>query len=536
MRLAYAGPLHLDEVSVPMDTIAAFNDIQTGFSMEGSRGRPLYLLYGPRQFGKSTIAYRIADWMAADPHLAKVECILVELRRSAVRDAATFWTCLGMHMEPESVCQDETAFIKLATRGQRRFCLILDEMDHLFDNKDLATTFLAALRTWKVASFFCGFLGVGSHDLVHHFKVFRGDMKSSPFNVGTMIKVGPFSLEQMSAFFTLVASRYPFSESLRRAIIDYSSGAPGVFGSMIRFTADSDKCTVERHEWERWFKVDAFSSYLTAYNNTYCRIQGDLHHLNDVEWEAVKYVLAHDGERMTASQVEGNCGISVRGDQDSQLVDPLLRMGVLIEGSDGALALVSEMMHRICVEALPVREIYQVASTDDSLELLCVALRFFNPQRISHQFVSNRQPLSESVFHLELFATIRDIMQKASLTRGFYAEVKTPDSRTRAEILLINGIRLAYEIKSNQLREKEITAAARQADQYRQQFQVDHMVVVNFAPHGHLLDPIYQVKQFEDILIVHAQYANSCDEFDLSYLVDGRVQHRAVKTLTKRVE
>ncbi|KAI9979668.1 hypothetical protein PInf_028185 [Phytophthora infestans] len=149
-----------------MDTIAAFNDIQTGFSMEGSRGRPLYLLYGPRQFGKSTIAYRIADWMAADPHLANVECILVELRRSAVRDAATFWTCLGMHMEPESVCQDETAFIKLATRGQRRFCLILDEMDHLFDNKDLATT----------------------HDLVHHYKVFRGDMKSSPFNVGTMIK------------------------------------------------------------------------------------------------------------------------------------------------------------------------------------------------------------------------------------------------------------------------------------------------------------------------------------------------------------
>ncbi|KAE9265336.1 hypothetical protein PR003_g32488 [Phytophthora rubi] len=187
LRVAYAGPLHVDEFSVPMETIAAFNDIQAGFSMEGSCG-PLYMLYGPRQFGKSTIAHRIVNWIAADPQMSDVECIFIELRTSNVRDAATFWTSLGMRIEPDSVCPDENAFIKLATRGQRRFCLIVDEMDHLFDNKDLAKTFLSVLRTWKAASYFCGFLGVGSHDLVHHYKVFRGDMKSSPFNVGNMIK------------------------------------------------------------------------------------------------------------------------------------------------------------------------------------------------------------------------------------------------------------------------------------------------------------------------------------------------------------
>ncbi|KAE8894729.1 hypothetical protein PF003_g21307 [Phytophthora fragariae] len=166
LRIAYAGPLHLDEFSVPMESISAFNEIQDGFSMEGSPGRPLYFLYGPRQFGKSTIAYRIADWMAADLQMSDVECIFIELRASDVRDVATLWTSLGMRIEPDSVCPDETAFIKLATRGQRRFCLIVDDMDYLFDNKDLAKT----------------------HDLVNHYKVFRGDMKSSPFNVGIMIK------------------------------------------------------------------------------------------------------------------------------------------------------------------------------------------------------------------------------------------------------------------------------------------------------------------------------------------------------------
>ncbi|KAE8966390.1 hypothetical protein PR001_g28425 [Phytophthora rubi] len=150
LRIAYAGPLHLDEFSVPMESISAFNEIQDGFSMEGSPGRPLYFLYGPH--------------------------------------VATLWTSLGMRIEPDSVCPDENAFIKLATRGQRRFCLIVDDMDYLFDNKDLAKTFLSVLRSWKAAFYFCGFLGVGSHDLVHHYKVFRGDMKSSPFNVGIMIK------------------------------------------------------------------------------------------------------------------------------------------------------------------------------------------------------------------------------------------------------------------------------------------------------------------------------------------------------------
>jgi hypothetical protein len=378
---ASAGPLREDDYSVPMDTIAAFNEIQDGFSRLERRGHPLYLLYGPRQFGKTTIANRIANWVDADPRMANVDCIAIELCKSDVRDAATFWASLGKCIDSNSACLDAIAFIKLATRGRHRFCLIMDEMDFIFDNKDLAKQFLAVLRTWKAAPFFCGFLGVGSHDLVYHYWVFRGDMQSSPFNVGHLVRVDRFSLEQMNAFFSLIAPRYRFSESIRRAICRYSSGAPGVFESMIRFTADNGKCSIERCEWERWFKVDAFAGYLAAYNNTYRRIQDELQGLTEVEWKAVQYVLGHDGERITASRVEGNCGIPVRSNHENRLVDPLHRMGVLIEGSDGALALVSQMMHRVCVEALPGREIKQVAHTEDPLELLCVALQA--PKRIT---------------------------------------------------------------------------------------------------------------------------------------------------------
>ncbi|KAF4033567.1 hypothetical protein GN244_ATG14493 [Phytophthora infestans] len=315
----------------------------------------------------------------------------------------------------------------------------------------------------------------------------------------------------------------------------YSSGAPGVFGSLIRFTVDNDKWTLEWHEWEPWFQVGAFSGYLTQYNNTYHRIQGDLRSLTELEWEALKYILEDNGS-LTASTVEGYCGIAVRGDQQRRLVDPLLRMGIVVQGSSGGLAIVSEMMCRVCVEALPEREIHQAANTDDPVLLLSLALGQVYPKTISNHLVRNRQAPSESAFHHELYSTIRDILKKGALTRGIYAEVKTPGSRRRADILIANGVRVAYELKSNQLRESEIEAAAKQADEYRQQFNVDRMVVVNFVPMGHTLDEVYRFTRFPRVQIVHARFADSCDQFSLQYMYLGEtneVKRCSVKCLAR---
>ncbi|POM76879.1 LOW QUALITY PROTEIN: Crinkler (CRN) family protein [Phytophthora palmivora] len=88
------------------------------------------------------------------------------------------------------------------------------------------------------------------------------------------------------------------------------------------------------------------------------------------------------------------------------------------------------------------------------------------------QIILNRQAPSELAFHHGLHSTIRDILKKGALTRS---------SRRRADILIANEVRVAYELKSNQLRESEIHAAAKQADEYRQQFNVVRMLVVNFV-------------------------------------------------------
>ncbi|ETK76841.1 hypothetical protein L915_16825, partial [Phytophthora nicotianae] len=393
-RISYAGPLHRDEFAVPFDTIDAFRQIKEGFSRKEVIGHPLFLLYGPRQFGKTTIAYRIMDWIASDSSVADVKYVFFEMHESDVAEEGTFWGRLGQCIDEESACCDYASFRRLmvecTTHDRTQLCLIVDEMDHLFSNKELAAKFLSALRKWKAAPYFRGFLGIGSHELVHHHEIFRGDDKTSPFNIGNMIKMVPFSVEQMSAFFKLIEPRYEFSQSLQCGIMKYSSGAPGVFGSLIRFTVDNNKWTLEWHKWEPWFQVGAFSGYLTQYNNTYHRIQGDLRSLTELEWEALKYILEDNGS-LTASTVEGYCGIAVRGDQQRRLVDPLLRMGIVVQGSSGELAIVSEMMCRVCVEALPEREIHQAANTDDPVLLLSVALGQVYPKTISNHLVRNRQ-------------------------------------------------------------------------------------------------------------------------------------------------
>ena len=61
-EVAYQGPVPLNFYSVPMDTIDEYQRLQALLSSTSeNRPRPLSILYGPRQFGKTTIAHRLAE-------------------------------------------------------------------------------------------------------------------------------------------------------------------------------------------------------------------------------------------------------------------------------------------------------------------------------------------------------------------------------------------------------------------------------------------------------------------------------------------
>ncbi|OWY93919.1 Crinkler (CRN) [Phytophthora megakarya] len=134
-------------------------------------------------------------------------------------------------------------------------------------------------------------------------------------------------------------------------------------------------------------------------------------------------------------------------------------MGVVIDGTrETPVEFSSEMMRRLCFEALPVRETERVANTDDPFELFAASLGL-----------------------KRVYASIRGIFKANSVsTKNVFAEARDPyDKLTRRlNIIVSNGGMYGYEFKANLLKENDIKAAVRQADDYRELLKIDRMFLV----------------------------------------------------------
>ncbi|EGZ14863.1 hypothetical protein PHYSODRAFT_301650 [Phytophthora sojae] len=244
-----------------MESIAAFQTIKDRFSDTLSLDRPLFVLHGPRHFGKSTITYAIEMWLTADvPDVVRAS---IQLMLPHTDSDNVFWNVMGKTVDRQSSRANSTSFmnmVKIRTGvTKKRVCFILDEMDALLAKPALMVAFIAVLRQLEASSYLCGFLGVSRHDLGRHCDFGPGNL----YKEVNLLKAEPFSTGQMATFFELIEPRSNFTKSLRRAIMQSSSGAHCVFGSMVRLTVDHVKWTNEGCEWELWFKQLRISLLLT---------------------------------------------------------------------------------------------------------------------------------------------------------------------------------------------------------------------------------------------------------------------------------
>ncbi|TMW61821.1 hypothetical protein Poli38472_010884 [Pythium oligandrum] len=275
------GPFCEPDIRVPLDTIPAYHQLKTALSTrKNSNDHPFHLLYGPPAFGKFTIAHGIVDWVASDPAVADVNCIFMDFDPNDVTDEKTFWKQMGQLLEESSACSDCASFTRLAaywmTRERKQLYVIVYGLEFLLENTEFATRFMDILSDWRTCSWFCGFLGVGSHSVIRQCAQLTGDKLSHLFDASNVISPTPFSLEQMESFFNAAESCCAFSESLRYGTIQHSRGAPGEFAALIRFTDMNEKEKEEWREWERWLKLRAFRKYLVDSEETHLETHAGL--------------------------------------------------------------------------------------------------------------------------------------------------------------------------------------------------------------------------------------------------------------------
>lgn len=351
----------------------------------------------------------------------------------------------------------------------------------------------------------------------------KGVYGQVPFNTYSHVTVGPFTVQQMDHFFGQIAFSYDFTPSIRLAIMDYSSGAPGVFGSLICFTINHRMWNCEFKEWHSWFKFQMFRQYLKLYNITYERIRTELHHLSTDDWKALNYMLIH-----------GNASIF---SSPSQTLDfgTLLQMGLFVQAMTGELSFASEMMRRICMEAQPVRDMERALLDDTPLELLSASIRCMRPNIIGDALVANQKSHREAIFQFELYSAMRGIMQRNDCTQQILAETRGHGENQRFDILISGGggsISCGFELKSNKRTIAEIETAVKQADSHKQLLGIDKMFVVNFVPRIQVMDDVYHIDYFPDIKVVHVCYAETYDEYELKFLGEkGETQSRKVRSV-----
>jgi hypothetical protein len=113
-EVVYQGPVPLNFYSIPMDTIYEYQRLQALLSRTSeNRPRPLSILYGPRQFGKTTIAHRLAEEIM---QCGNIHVIFLHLSKSHVCTEKSFWNALCQLLDAKKRdISSEEEFVKAVT-------------------------------------------------------------------------------------------------------------------------------------------------------------------------------------------------------------------------------------------------------------------------------------------------------------------------------------------------------------------------------------------------------------------------------------
>jgi hypothetical protein len=154
------------------------------------------------------------------------------------------------------------------------------------------------------------------------------------------------------------------------------------------------------------------------------------------------------------------------------------------------------------------------------------------PIIIRHLLATNRKSSVDSALHFELFAAMCGLLKKYITRWKVRAEDQVLRNKERLDIIISNGIRYGIELKYNILYAKKIEAAVKQAEAYRRNLGVDKMFLLNFVPRIHIVDEVYELKDFSDIKIMHVMFRDSYHEYMLKYLGgNGKVETHTVHSI-----
>jgi DNA-binding SARP family transcriptional activator len=200
-------------------------------------GDGLVQIRGPRQIGKSSLLSQMVRDLKDDEVSVLVD--LQSFDRTQLSELPLIYRALLFHLyrklelEPDFAWLDwlgansnfEEAVSRALIRVQKPVCLVLDEVDLLFD-RDYAPDVFGLFRAWynrrafEPTSEWGQLKLVLAHALEPH--LFLRDLNQSPFNVGTRIALRPFTTEEVARFAAVLS----LDPSIAGLILKTTAGMP----------------------------------------------------------------------------------------------------------------------------------------------------------------------------------------------------------------------------------------------------------------------------------------------------------------------
>jgi hypothetical protein len=100
-------------------------------------------------------------------------------------------------------------------------------------------------------------------------------------------------------------------------------------------------------------------------------------------------------------------------DRPSDVENRLLNVGIIVQAGLSTVRFTSSLSFRACLDAVTSRRkniSMKREDFKDPIELLCIALRYARPAQIMVPKVHIKHVPSENIFHLELYAALRDLV------------------------------------------------------------------------------------------------------------------------------
>lgn len=431
-----------------------------------------FIIHGPYQSGKTIFLFAIEKALKSyniEPIYFEMTGAKGSIKKYGYADGFTRFIS---NLIFEKTLSEEELYSRIM-KMEKRLILLADELQYIFSSGGLLSvvkTFFRNITSRSNISYVAAgtFKLIDLMDNTTYSPPMENESFESPFNKAKFCRIPFFNVQEMSKIFDLYNDKVdpdPVPFDIKLNIIHESCGHPASFMILLKLYNDIRPATLL--DWRVVMK------------------QGLIEYTNGTHKQIKKYLISMSDDQKQHVRSLTNNGIDT-WTADLNLLDhldkDLLNFGILVSLNEQSIRFTSCVILRICIENLWPRPKNRLLESDlvSAENLLKYGLQNIYPPTVSHEWVQNKEGLSEASFQAALYSVFNGLLPTSMIC---LFEVNA-HGKEKLDLLVVKDSEelekwAGYELKVKKISESDFKESLKQAKKYADYFKMD-IHLVNF--------------------------------------------------------